>query len=129
MNSQSPSDMLSRAQKTKGKKMVKDIYTWWKTISKAGILIHDYEEYYAVNPQNWRYTPEYLLSNNDIYDFKMLEANWRDSKEEYAHAKNILKENKKKAKKKTTKKKAEKKKRCPNGTTRNKKTGKCDEKK
>lgn len=135
MTSRSPSDMLSQAQKTKGKKMVRDIYTWWKTIRKAGILIHNNEEHYALNPQNWRYTPEYLLSNNDVYDFKMLESNWEDNKEEYEFAKKILKEYEKKAKKilkdhkKKLKKKTEKKKkRCPNGTRRNKKTGKCEKK-
>lgn len=131
MSSQSPSDMLSQAQKAKGKKMVKDINTWWKTVSKVGTLIHGNEEYYSLNPKNWSYPPEYLLSNNDKYDFKMLEDNWKDSKEDYEHAKYILKEYKKREKKlkKKTVKKTEKKKRCPNGTRKNKKTGKCEKKK
>ena len=131
MTSQSPSDMLTQAQKAKGKKMVKDINTWWKTVSKVGVLIHGNEEYYSLNPKNWSYPPEYLLSNNDKYDFKMLEDNWKDSKEDYEHAKFILKEYKKREKKlkKKTVKKTEKKKRCPNGTRRNKKTGKCEKKK
>ena len=131
MSSQSPSDMLSQAQKAKGKKMVKDINTWWKTVSKVGVLIHGNEEYYSLNPKNWSYPPEYLLSNNDKYDFKMLEDNWKDSKEDYEHAKYILKEYKKREKKlkKKTVKKTEKKRRCPNGTRRNKKTGKCEKKK
>ena len=46
----------------------------------------------------------------------MLQDNWKDSKEEYNHAKRVLKEYEKQ--KKST--------RCPNGTRRNKKTGKCD---
>lgn len=127
MTSQSPSDMLTQAQKAKGKKMVKDINTWWKTVSKVGVLIHGNEEYYSLNPKNWSYPPEYLLSNNDKYDFKMLEDNWKDSKEDYEHAKYILKEYKKREKK--LKKKTVKKKRCPNGTRRNEKTGKCEKKK
>ena len=146
MTSQSPSDMLTQAQKAKGKKMVKDINTWWKTVSKVGLLIHGNEEYYSLNPKNWSYPPDYLLSNNDKYDFKMLEDNWKDSKEDYEHAKYILKEYKerekklkkktvkkktvkKTEKKKTVKKKTVKKQRCPNGTRRNKKTGKCEKKK
>lgn len=36
--------MSSQSQKVKGKKMVKDIYTWWKTVSKVGKLIHGDEE-------------------------------------------------------------------------------------
>jgi hypothetical protein len=120
MRSQSPSDMLSQSQKVKGKKMVKDIYTWWKTVSKVGKLIHGDEEYYSVNPKHWRYSPDYLLSNNDKYDFKMLQDNWKDSKEEYNHAKRALKKYEKQ--KKSTVRKP----RCPNGTRRNKKTGKCE---
>lgn len=149
MSSLSPSDTLSQAEKAKAKKMIKDIYSWWKTISKAGILTHDNPEYYLDNPKDWRYLPEDLLSNNNKHDYKMLKENWEETKEQYNSAKKIVKEHEKKsakkkaAKKKTVKKKTEKKKtekkktekkktatkkRCPNGTRRNKKTGKCEKK-
>lgn len=148
-------DTLNQTQKTKGKKMVKDIYKWWETIREAGIVKYDDETYYVENPKFWRYTPEDLLKANNVHDFKQLESDWKDIKEEYINAKKLLKDEKQNTKKKTTKKsskqtskkttkksdkkigkksdkksskKTVKKKRCPNGTRRNKKTGKCEKK-
>ena len=125
------SSTLTEKQKIKGKQMVKDISTWWKTISKAGKKVHNNKEYYMLSPSDWSYPPRYLLKQNNKYDYKMLQENWKLTKEDFKKATKELKQLEKataKLKKIKTQKQTKKRKRCPNGTRKNKQTSKCENK-
>jgi hypothetical protein len=63
--------------------MVKDIYVWWKTIKKAGLRVHNYDEYYMCNPDTWDYSPKTMLAEGKI---ELLRSNWRDTYNDYVDA-------------------------------------------
>lgn len=115
---------LTEKQKQKGKQMVKDIGTWWKTISKVGKKVYNNTEYYMLPPRDWAYPPRYLLNQNNKYDYQTLHENWKQTKNDFKKATKDLKQyEKSKIRIKKTQKQTQK--RCPNGTRRNKQTGKC----
>lgn len=82
-------------KKARAKTMIKDVYTMWKTISKAGLAVHGHEFYYMEHPKNWRVTLEMDLSDKN---YKHIETMWKQTKDDYKEAKRDLKDYNKKNK-------------------------------
>ena len=76
----------------KYQEMIEKIYKMWKTIEKAGIELKDFDEYYMLNPKNWRTTPEDLL---DMKDYALLKDSYKETKRNFKEAKADLKKAKK----------------------------------
>lgn len=63
--------------------MMKDIYTWWETIKAAGKQVHDWEDYYMIDPDSWCYSPDVLIQEGNI---DMLRSNWQETRDDYTLA-------------------------------------------
>ena len=83
-SSSSSNGKRTSAQKRDAKKMAHEITNvFWPVLKEAGERLHDFSEYYSVNPDNWSYPPQYLADSDSVSDYDMLKSNYNDMKADY----------------------------------------------
>jgi hypothetical protein len=65
------------SSKNAAKILEKQIHKDWIMLSKLSEEVHEFDEYYGLNPNDWNKTPEYLV-NEKKSNYDLLWSNYRD---------------------------------------------------